>query len=80
MEELKIFAEEILEDGQDIQEAMASIDYSEWETFLVFTHPVKGLALIQAYNRLSNLSISVYISKGTVEMDSAPSHQQLLDD
>ena len=80
LEELKIFAEEILEDGQDIQEAMASIDYSEWETFLVFTHPVKGLALIQAYNRLSNLSISVYISKGTVEMDSVPSHQQLLDD
>ena len=80
LEELKDFAEEVKEEGQDTKEAMANIDYSEWEEFLVFTHPVKGIALIQTYNRLSNLSISVYVSKGDVEMDTAPSNPNLLDD
>ena len=80
LEELKEFAEEIKEEGQDIKNAMGNIDYSEWEEFLVFTHPVKGIALIQTYNRLSNLSISVYVSKGNVEMDTAPSNPNLIDD
>ena len=40
LEELKIFAEEIMEEGQDIKEAMASIDYSEWEEFWFLHTPL----------------------------------------
>jgi hypothetical protein len=79
LEDLQEFAEEVKEEGQD-KKAMANVDYSEWEEFWVFTHPVNGIALTQTYNRLSNLSISVYISKGNVEVNSTPSHPNLPND
>lgn len=66
LEDLKILSEEI-------DESMEDIDYSDWEEFMIFTHPVKGIALIRAWDSLSSLSISVYISKGKIEMDSSPS-------
>ena len=62
LEDLKAFAEEIAEEGQEIAQVMADIDYSEWEAFVTSTHPVKGIALIQAWNQLRNLSSSVYVS------------------
>ena len=52
---------------------MAGIDYSEWEEFMMFTHPVKGIVLTQAWNRLQSLSISVYVANGKVEMRTSPS-------
>jgi hypothetical protein len=73
LEDLKTFAEETAEEGQDITEVMANIDYSEWEEFMMFTHPVKGIALIQAWNNLASLSMSIYISKGQIQMDTATS-------
>jgi len=78
LEDLRAFGEEVAQEGQDITEAMAGIDYSEWEEFIMFTHPVKGIALIQAWNQLQSRSISVYVSKGKVEMDVNPSNPNLI--
>ena len=78
LEELKLFAEEIAEEGQDISDAMAGIDYSEWEEFMVFTHPVKGIALTKAWDRLQSLSVSVYVSNGKVEMRRSPSEPDVV--
>jgi hypothetical protein len=80
LEDLKSFAEEIATEGQAITEAMANIDYSEWEEFMIFTHPVKGIALIKAWDNLSSLSISVYFSTGQIQMDSTPSNSDFQQD
>ena len=69
LEDLQDFAEEIATDGQTIAEVMADIDYSDWEEFLVFQHPVKGMALLEAWNHLHSRSISLYIAKGSLQMD-----------
>ena len=73
LEALKEFAQDVAVEGETVAQAMQNIDYSEWEEFLIFTHPVKGIALTQAWERLKGLSISVYVSKGEVRMDTAPS-------
>ena len=73
LEDLQAFAEEI-------DQEMGDIDYSEWEEFMMFTHPVKGIALIEAWDALASRSISVYISKGKIELDSSPSHSDFQED
>ena len=61
LEALKEFAQEVAEDGQSISAAMREIDYSEWEEFIMFTHPVKGIALINAWEGLQGRSASSYV-------------------
>ena len=80
LEDLRAFAEEEAADGEDIEAVMAELDYSDWEEFMMFTHPVKGIALIRAWDSLSSLSISVYLSNGKVALDSSPSHSDFQED
>lgn len=68
-------------DLEDLKEAaayfevedLAEVDYSDWEEFMSFAHPVRGIALIQAYDFLSSMSMSVYISKDGLQMTTSPS-------
>ena len=68
-------------DLEDLKEAaayfevedLADVDYSDWEEFMSFAHPVRGIALIQVYDFLSSLSMSVYISKDGLQMKTSPS-------
>ncbi len=68
-------------DLEDLKEAaayfevedLADVDYSDWEEFMSFAHPVRGIALIQAYDFLTSMSISVYISKDGLQMTTSPS-------
>ena len=55
LEDLRAFAEEEAEDGEDIEDVMAEIDHSDWDEFLAFTHPVKGIVLIQAWDEMTLL-------------------------
>ena len=57
----------------DVEE-LAEIEYDEWEEFMAFSHPVKGIALIQAFDFLSSLSVSVFISQGELKTTQKPSH------
>ena len=77
--ELKAFAQEEMAEGEDLNEAMKNIHYSDWEEFMMFTHPVKGIALVNAWERLQGLSISVYISQDTLKMHTTPSHPDFIE-
>ena len=73
LEELKAFAQEVAEEGQDISQAMAGIDYSEWDEFVMFTHPVKGIVFTKAWEFLQGRSVSLYAVSNQVEMQVKPS-------
>ena len=67
LEDLKQLSAEL--DVEDLSE----IEHYDWEEFMAFSHPVKGIALVQAYDFLSSLSLSVYISKDGLTSKSGPS-------
>ncbi len=71
--DLRAFAEEDAKEGETVEQVMAEIDYTDWEEFLVFTHPVKGIALIRAWDQLQSRAVSVYVSKDQVVMETKPS-------
>ena len=68
-------------DLEDLKEAaayfevddLADVDVSDWEEFLCFSHPVRGIALIQAIDSLSAMSVSFSLSQGEIKMTTSPS-------
>ena len=68
-------------DLEDLKEAaayfevedLADVDYSDWEEFMSFAHPVRGITLIQAYDFLSSTSVSFSLSQGEIKMTTSPS-------
>jgi hypothetical protein len=68
-------------DLEDLKEAaayfevddLADVHFGDWEEFLCFAHPVRGIALIQAMDSLSAMSVSFTLSNGKVDMTSSPS-------
>lgn len=68
-------------DLEDLKEAaayfevddLADVDYMDWEEFMSFAHPVRGIALIQAYDFLKSTSVSFSLSEGELTMTTSPS-------
>ena len=68
-------------DLEDLKEAaayfevedLADVDYMDWEEFMSFAHPVRGIALIQAYDFMSSTSVSFSLSQGEIKMTTSPS-------
>jgi len=73
LEALKEFAQEVAQEEETIEQVMQSIEHSEWEEFLAFTHPVKGIALIQVWERFQDRSLSMYMSQGKLNVETSPS-------
>ena len=67
LQELRLLAVDL--EVEDVSE----VEYYDWEEFMSFAHPVKGIALIQAYDFLSAQSVSMYISKEGLQMTTSPS-------
>ena len=68
-------------DLEDLKEAaayfevedLADVDYMDWEEFMSFAHPVRGITLIQAYDFMSSTSVSFSLSQGEIKMSTTPS-------
>ena len=65
--------EELQHLADDCGIEMSEVEHYEWEEFMAFSHPVKGIALIQAFEFLQGLSVSVYLTKHGVELETKPS-------
>ena len=52
---------------------LADVSFYDWEEFMMFTHPVRGITLIQAFDFMSSMSMSVFVSTEGLTMITSPS-------